>query len=105
MNTFDSEYPFSDFLEDSKFDELIEFLQAHFQKNNAVNTMDESNIPMHALIFICGWETKGIHTIFSYMFTSLSNERRCGNTLAHWFFKQSDEIYGGIPPSLDDIKK
>ena len=29
---------------------------------------------------------------------------RCGNTLAHWLFKQSDEIYGGTPPSLDDIK-
>ena len=29
---------------------------------------------------------------------------RCGNTLAHWFFKQSNDIYGGTPPSLDDIK-
>ena len=51
MNTFDSEYPFGDFLEDSNFDELSEFLQYHFQKKNAVNNMAESNIPMHALIF------------------------------------------------------
>ena len=29
---------------------------------------------------------------------------RCGKTLAHWLFKQSNEIYGGTPPSLDDIK-
>ena len=29
---------------------------------------------------------------------------RCGKTLAHWLFKHSDEIYGGTPPSLDDIK-
>ena len=51
MDTFESEYPFGDFLEDSKFDELSEFLQPHLQKKNAVNNMDESNIPMHALIF------------------------------------------------------
>ena len=25
-------------------------------------------------------------------------------TLAHWLFKQSDEIYGGTPPSIDNIK-
>ena len=29
---------------------------------------------------------------------------RCVNTLAHWFFKQSNDIYGGTPPRLDDIK-
>ena len=51
MNTFESEYPFGDFLEDSKFYELRMFLHSHFQKKNAVNNMDESNILMHALIF------------------------------------------------------
>ena len=66
---FDSEYPLGYFLEESKFDELSEFLQSHYQKKNAVNTMGESNIPMHALIFRCGWETYSIHTIFSYLFT------------------------------------
>ena len=44
MNTFDSEYQFDDFLEDSKFDELSKFLQSHCQKNNTVNTMAKSNI-------------------------------------------------------------
>ena len=29
---------------------------------------------------------------------------RCGKTLAHWLFKQLNEIYGGTPSSLDDIK-
>ena len=48
---FDSDYPFGDFLEESKFDDLSEFLSSHGQKKNAVNTMGESNIPMHALIF------------------------------------------------------
>ena len=28
----------------------------------------------------------------------------CGKTLAHWFFKQPNEIYGGFPPTLDYIK-
>ena len=101
---FDSDYPFGDFLEESKFDDLSEFLQSHFQKKNAVNTMSESKIPMHALIFRCGWETNSIHTIFGYLFTSLANDTRCGNALAHWLFKQSNEIYGGTPPSIDDIK-
>ena len=100
---FDSEYPFGNFLEDSKFDELIEFLQSHCQKKNSVNTMGESNIPMHALIFQCGWETNSIHTIFSYLFTPLYNDMKCGKTLAHWLFKQPNEIYRGTPPSLDDI--
>ena len=45
-----------------------------------------------------------IHTIFSYLFTSVSNDMRCGKTLAHWFFKQSNKIYGGNPPSIDFIK-
>ena len=62
MNTFDLEYPFGDFLEYSKFDELSKFLQPHCQKENAVNTISKNNIPMHALIFRCGWETKSIHT-------------------------------------------
>ena len=104
MNTFDSEYPFGDFLEYSKFDELCEFLQFHFQKKNNFNIMGESNIPMHALIFWCGWETKSIHNILSYIFTSLSNDMICGKTISHWFFKQSNEIYGGTPPSLYNIK-
>ena len=51
MNTFYSEYPFGDLLEGSKFDELSEFLQSHFQKKNAVNNMGESKIPMHDIIF------------------------------------------------------
>ena len=29
---------------------------------------------------------------------------RCGKTLAYWLFKKSNEIYGGTPTSLDDIK-
>ena len=101
---FDSEYPLGNFLEESKFDELSKFLQSHFQKNNAVNTMDESNIPIHALIFWCGWETNSIHTIFSYLFTSLSNDMRCGKTLARWLFKQSNKIYG-VPPQFLKISK
>ena len=28
----------------------------------------------------------------------------CGKTLAHWFFNQSNEIYGGFPTTLDNIK-
>ena len=25
-------------------------------------------------------------------------------TLSHWFFKVSNDIYGGVPPTLDGIK-
>ena len=63
-------------------------------EKNAANNMAESKIPMHDLIFRCGWDTKSLHTIFNYIFTSLSNDMRCEKTLAHWFFKQSNEIYG-----------
>ena len=66
--------------------------------------MIESNIPIHALKFRCGWETNSIHTIFSYLFTSLSNNMICGKALAHWLFKQSNGIYGGTPPSFYNIK-
>ena len=66
--------------------------------------MAESNITMNALIFQCRWETKILHTIFSYIFTYLSNDMRCGNNISHSFFKYSNEIYGGIPPTLNDIK-
>ena len=51
MNTFESEYPYGDLLEYSEFDELSKFLKSNFHKNDAVNTMADSNIPMHALIF------------------------------------------------------
>ena len=66
--------------------------------------MAKSNNPMHVLIFQCGWETKSLHTIFSYIFTSLSNDVIFEKTLAHWFFKQSNEIHGGVPQTLDNIR-
>ena len=28
----------------------------------------------------------------------------CGKTLSYWLFKQSNEIYRGVPTTLDDIK-
>ena len=59
---------------------------------------------MHALIFRCGLETKSLYTTFSYIFTSPSNDMRCGKTLDHWFFKQSNDIYGGVPTTIDNIK-
>ena len=99
MNNFEAEYLFGNFLEDWKFDELSEFLQSRCHKKNNVNTMAESNIPMHDLIFRCGW-----HTIFSYIFTSLSNDMRCVKTIDNWFFKQSNDIYGGVPPTLDNMQ-
>ena len=66
--------------------------------------MYEANIPMHAMIFRCGWETKSLHTIYRYVFTSMSNDMRCGKTLAHWFYKVSSDIYGGVTPTLDEIQ-
>ena len=66
--------------------------------------MAKSNNPMHPLIFQCGWETKSLHTIFSYICTSLSNDMISEKTLAHWFFKQSNKIHGGVPLTLDNIK-
>ena len=63
--------------------------------------MDEANIPMHAMILNCVWETKSLHTIFRYILTFMSNDMRYGKTLAHCFYKVSNEIYGGIPPTLD----
>ena len=29
---------------------------------------------------------------------------RCGKTLSRWFFNQSNYIYGGVPPTIDNIK-
>ena len=104
MNNFDSEHPFGYFLEDYKFDELSKFIQSHFQKNNAVNNMAESNIPMYALIFLCGWEKKSLHTIFIYLFTSIYNDMRREKTLFHCFFKKTNGIYLGATPTLDNKK-
>ena len=66
--------------------------------------MAKANIPMHAMILRCVWETKSLHTIFSYVFISMSNYTRCGKTLAHCFYNISSEIYDSIPPTLDDIQ-
>ena len=66
--------------------------------------MAETNIPMQAMISHCGWETKSLHTIFRYVFTSISNDIICGNNLARWFYKVYSEIYGGVPPTLDYIR-
>ena len=53
--------------------------------------------------FCCGCETKIIHIIFSYVFTSMSNVMKCGKTLSHWFYRVSNDIYSGVPPTLDDV--
>ena len=65
--------------------------------------MAKANIPMHVMIFYCGWEKKSLLTIFSYVLTSMSNETRCENTVAHWLYNMYSEIYSGVPPTLDDI--
>ena len=104
ISTFEPEYLFGDSLEDSKFDEISEYLQSHFQNKNAGNAMAKGNIPMHALVFCCGWETKSLRNIFSSIVTSMSNNMIYGKTLVQWFFKVSIEIYGGDPPTLDNIE-
>ena len=104
MNTLIQNTHLGNFLEDSKFDELSVFLQSHFQKKKIVHTMAKSNNPMHVLIFQCGQETQGLHTIFIYIFTSLSNDMRFGKTLAQWFSKQSYDILQGVLPTFDNIK-
>ena len=91
-------------MEDSNFDEVSNYLPSHFQKKNTVNHMTKENIPMRAIIFHCGWQTKIFYTIFSYIFTSLSNYIIFGKTLAHWLFKISNDIYGVVPPTLDNIQ-
>ena len=65
--------------------------------------MTGGNIPVHALVFCCGWETNSNQTIFSYIFTYLPNNIICVKTLAHWFFKIWMKFLG-LPPTLDDIK-
>ena len=103
MNTVKQNTDLGNILEDSKFDELSVFLQSHCQKKKIVHTA-KSNNPMHVLIFQCGQETQSLHTIFIYIFTSLSNDMRFGKTLAQWFFKQSYEILQGVLPTFDNIK-
>ena len=66
--------------------------------------MAKSNNPIHVLIFQCGWETKSLHTIFSSIFSFLSNDKIFEMTVAHRFFNQSNKIHGGVPPTLDNIK-
>ena len=104
MNTFDSEYPFSYFSEDSNLEEIIEYIQSHFQKNNAFNTMSEGKIPMYALVFYHVGETKSLHTIISYILTSLSNGMICENIIDHWFLRISNKNNGGVPTTINDIK-
>ena len=87
MDNFESDYPFGDFLGDSMFDELSDYLQSYCHNKNAVNSMSEGNIPMHALVFCCVCDTKSLRTIFRNIFTSLSNGMRYGKTLSHWFSK------------------
>ena len=53
INTLYSEYPFGDLLVDSKFDELSEYLQSHYQYTNTGDSLAEGNIPMHDLVFSC----------------------------------------------------
>ena len=65
--------------------------------------MANYNIPMYSITVCYGWEIKSPHTIFSYVFSFMSNDRIFGNIIAHWYFKISSEIYGGVPSTLYDI--
>ena len=66
--------------------------------------MAKANIPIHATILLCSWETKSLHTIFNYVFTYMSNNMIYRKSLAQWFYKVYSDIYGGVTPNLDDIK-
>ena len=39
--SFDLDYPFGDFLEDTKFNELTKYLQSHPQKKNTLNAISD----------------------------------------------------------------
>ena len=73
-------------------------------RKKSVNAITKGNIPMHAIIFRCGWDTKSLHIIFSYVFTSMSNDRRYGKALDHQFYKASSDIYGSVNQTLDGIQ-
>ena len=60
---------------------------------------------MYALILCCSMEIDSLDTIFSYIFISLYNDTICVKTIAHWYFKTSNEIHGGFPPTVDDTNK
>ena len=72
-------------------------------KKNTINAMFKSNIPMHAMVFHCGWEKNIPHTILSYIFTYMSNYMWCEKALANWFYKVFSDIHGSFTQTLDDI--
>ena len=74
-----------------------------FPEEKRVNFMDEVKMPLYALMFHCGWDTKSPHTISGYIFTSLSNGMICVNTLALSLFKVYNENYWCVPPTLDNV--
>ena len=84
----------------------FEIWQAHqvftilLSEKKPINDMSEINIPIHAMIYCCGWETQILHTTFSYVFSYMSNGMRCGNTLARWYFNMSSDIYSCVPPTI-----
>ena len=41
-------------MDDSKFDDISDYLQSHCQKTNAIDAMAKGNIPMYYTIFRCG---------------------------------------------------
>ena len=60
MITFESEYPFGDFLEDTKFDELSEYLKSHFRIiMKLIQSMRETS-PCMLLFFV----DSGIQRVF-----------------------------------------
>lgn len=87
-------------------DRVNEKLSSHSNKKGSAQSMAETpSVSGIALITRAAWCAKDAHTLFDYVQQSPVLSRESGKALAKWTIKLGDLVFGGIPPTFEDLNK
>jgi hypothetical protein len=90
-----------DKMDSYQFDKLNKNIRSHAGRKSTMNVLAESAVPYYVWVHRTGLLVRNITTLFDYLTQSLRTDIASGKTLAGWTYSLQNEIYGGVPPTLN----
>jgi hypothetical protein len=91
-------------MESYDLNKLNQNLRSHGGRKATMNTLAESAVPYYVWIHRTGLLVRNLNTLFDYLSQSKRTDIASGKTLSGWTHSVNNEIYGGVPPSLDCLE-